>query len=218
MKHCTYPPLAPTTAIGWKLPGPEHLRRPAGTLTGVSRPVAPHRPALRRDQVDRIGEPASPAFRRLGELARRTFNKFEGLGREVGKFGTVGAVCYLVDITIFNILRVALGEPIVPKIISTLIATTLAFLGNRFWTWRRRTRSGLAREYPLFFGVNLVGLGIGVACLWITHNWLGSYWPVLTTRLADNISGNVVGMGLATLFRFWAYRRFVFRAATVSEP
>jgi putative flippase GtrA len=168
--------------------------------------------------ADRQGVPASRAARHLGEPARRTFRRFEGLAREVGKFGTVGAVCYLVDITIFNILRLTLGEPIVPKIISTVIATTLAFLGNRFWTWRHRSRSGLAREYPLFFGVNLVGLGIGVACLWITHNWLGSYWPVLTTSLADNISGNVVGMGLATLFRFWAYRRFVFRAVTVSEP
>ena len=52
-----------------------------------------------------------------------------------------------------------------------------------------------------------------LGCLWVTHSWLGSYWPVLTSRLADNISGNIIGIGLATLFRFWAYRRFVFRQA-----
>jgi len=150
---------------------------------------------------------------RPGGPASRAFKNFEGILRELGKFGTVGAVCYLVDITIFNILRLVMDEPIVPKITSTIIATTLAFVGNRFWTWRDRTRSGLAREYPLFFGVNLVGLAIGVACLWISHNWLGTYWPVLTTRLADNISANVIGMALASLFRFWAYRRFVFRVA-----
>ncbi|MGZ4722528.1 MAG: GtrA family protein, partial [Oryzihumus sp.] len=28
--------------------------------------------------------------------------------------------------------------------------------------------------------------------------------------LADNISANGVGLVLGTLFRFWAYRRFVF--------
>ena len=30
-----------------------------------------------------------------------------------------------------------------------------------------------------------------------------------TSRLADNIA-TVVGIGLGTLFRFWAYRRWVF--------
>ena len=154
----------------------------------------------------------------LGTLVHGLVRRSEGLAREVGKFGAVGAACYLVDLTIFNVLRYVLGEPIAPKIISTVIAASLAFVGNRFWTWRDRTRSGLAREYPLFFLVNLVGLGIGVACLWVSHNWLGSYWSALTTGLADNISGNVVGVGLASLFRFWAYRRFVFRPAPVLEP
>jgi putative flippase GtrA len=31
--------------------------------------------------------------------------------------------------------------------------------------------------------------------------------------LDDNISANVVGVALGTLFRFWSYRRFVFAAA-----
>ncbi len=153
----------------------------------------------------------------IAEGLRALRARFESLLHEIGKFGVVGSVCYAVDIAIFNLLLAVYDEPIMPKIISTVIATTFAFIGNRFWTWRHRSRSGLHREYPLFFGVNLVGLGIGVACLWLTHTWLGAYWPVLTTKLADNISGNVVGVGLASLFRFWAYRRFVFRAAPVTE-
>ena len=152
------------------------------------------------------------------DLVRGLAERFAGLIRELGKFGVVGAVCYGIDIALFNLFLAVLHEPITPKVISTVIAATVAFVGNRFWTWRHRERSGLAREYPLFFGVNLVGLGIGVACLWATHNWLGSYWPVLTTAVADNISGNVIGVGLASLFRFWAYRRFVFRPpATAPE-
>jgi putative flippase GtrA len=158
-----------------------------------------------------------PAPLRRAPLPRGLIDNVGSLARELGKFGVVGGSCYLVDISIFNLLRVALGEPIVPKIVSTVIATTLAFLGNRFWTWRDRGRSGLTREYPLFFGVNLIGLGIGLACLSISHHWLSSYWPVLTSNVADNISANVIGVGLATLFRFWAYRRFVFRAAPVPE-
>ena len=144
-------------------------------------------------------------------LLRALRERFDQLIRELGKFGVVGAICYGIDVAIFNIVLAMTGEPIPATVVSTVIAATIAFVGNRFWTWRDRERSGLRREYALYFGINLVGLMIGVACLWISHDWLGSYWPVLTTPLADNISGKVIGVGLASLFRFWAYRKFVFR-------
>jgi putative flippase GtrA len=153
--------------------------------------------------------------RPLTVVVRRARERFAALVRELGKFGTVGAFCYLVDITVFNLVRAQTGNPVLATVVSTIIATTIAFVGNRFWTWRDRDRSGLTREYVLYFTVNLVGLGIGVACLAISHYWLGAIWPVFTTALADNISGKVIGVGLASLFRFWAYRRYVFRSATV---
>lgn len=161
-----------------------------------------------------MNPPAAAEERRTAAgVLRALVTRFEGLLRELGKFGVVGAVCYVIDVATFNVLLGSTHEPLVPKTISTVVAGTAAFVGNRFWTWRHRERSGLHREYPLFFAVNAAGLGISLGCLWVTHNWLGSYWPVLTSRLADNISGNIIGIGLASLFRFWAYRRFVFRAA-----
>lgn len=155
--------------------------------------------------------PATAARPVIGWLPPALHERAERLLRELGKFGVVGAFCYALDVAIFNIVRALTGQPILATTVSTAIATTVAFAGNRFWTWRDRGRSGLTREYVLYFGVNLVGLGIGIACLWISNVWLGSYWPVFTTALADNISGKVIGVGLASLFRFWAYRRFVFR-------
>jgi putative flippase GtrA len=164
--------------------------------------------------LTRVNSPSIAQERRgLPSLVRALMVRFEGLLRELGKFGTVGAICYVIDIGLFNLLRGVMGEPIMPKIISTVVAATAAFVGNRFWTWRDRERSGLHREYLLYFGVNLVGLLISVGCLWISHNWLGTYWPVMTSQLADNVSGNIIGVGLASLFRFWAYRRYVFREA-----
>jgi putative flippase GtrA len=141
------------------------------------------------------------------------YGRFRGLIHEVGKFGVVGAFAYLVDFTVFNLVLYATDEPIRAKIISTVVATTTAFIGNRFWTWRHAERKGLTREYSLYFLFNLVGLAIGLACLVISHTWLGAAWPFFRSALADNLSANVVGVGLATLFRFWAYRRFVFRIA-----
>jgi putative flippase GtrA len=145
-------------------------------------------------------------------VVARLRERFGHLVKEFGKFGTVGGVAFLVDLLIFNVLISGAGTPpLIAKTVSTVIAASLAFVGNRFWTWRHRERSGLRREYLLYFFFNAVGLGIGLACLGISHYGLGSLWPrVFQTTLADNLSGQFVGTAAGTLFRFWSYRRFVF--------
>lgn len=142
--------------------------------------------------------------------------RFEHLFHELAKFGVVGAVAYVVDVVVFNVLRSGALEdkPLTAKIVSTVLATTVAFIGNRQWTFRHRQRTNMRREYVLFFVLNAVGLAIALSCLAISHYVLG-----FTSPLADNISANVVGMAFGTLFRFWSYRRFVFTApALPPEP
>lgn len=130
---------------------------------------------------------------------------------EVGKFGVVGAICYVIDVGIFWLCRETADMGWLPAlVISTVIATTCAFIGNRFWTWRDRQRTALHREYGLYFFFNVVGLVIGAVVLFVSHDLLGSLWPALRTSLADTISGKVIGVGLASVFRFWAYRKYVF--------
>ena len=133
--------------------------------------------------------------------------------REIAKFGVVGLLALVVDIGLFNILRFAGGEgplydkPISAKVISVAVATTVAYIGNRYWTFRHRGRTNMGREYLLFFLLNGVAMLIAVACLWFTHYALG-----LDSPLMDNISANVIGLGLGTIFRFWSYRKWVFPA------
>lgn len=142
------------------------------------------------------------------------------LVRELMKFGVVGSVALVVDVGVFNALLYAGaggsgpldGHPLTAKTIATTLATTVAYAGNRIWTFRHRSRSGLRREYLLFFVLNGVGLGIALSCLAFSHYVLG-----LQSQLADNIAANVVGLGLGTAFRFWSYRRFVFLAQTDEE-
>jgi putative flippase GtrA len=150
---------------------------------------------------------------------RRLRDRLIALVRELSKFGTVGGVAFLVDVAIFNVLLQAGSETLAAKTGSTVVATTVAFLGHRFWTWRHREHHHMARQYTTFFVLNAVGLAIGLACLAVTHYGLGQIWPALQSPLADNISGQLVGTALGTLFRFWSYKRFVFRAtAAVPQP
>jgi putative flippase GtrA len=147
-------------------------------------------------------------------VLRRLYDRFSHLIHELGKFGLVGSVALVIDVIIFNLLRQAGVESLTSATISMAIAATVAFIGNRFWTWRDRERSGLRREYSLYFVFNAVGLLIALICLAISTYGLGSIWPAFTTPLAENISKQIVGGALGTTFRFWSYRNIVFRTAS----
>lgn len=141
----------------------------------------------------------------------RLKNLVAELRKELGKFGVIGFVAFLIDLVIFNFLRFAGGEgvlydkPLTAKAISVLVATTFAFAGNRHWTFKDRSRSTLRRQYTLFFVFNVIGMLIALTCLWLSHYVLG-----FESALADNISANVFGLVLGTMFRFWGYHNWVF--------
>jgi putative flippase GtrA len=143
---------------------------------------------------------------------RRLYDRFAHLLHELGKFGTVGAVAFMIDLTVFNVLNYRMGvESLLSATASMALGASAAFVGNRFWTWKDRERSGLRREYVLYFFFNAVGLLIALACLAISTYGLGSVWPAFATPLAENISKMIVGGALGTIFRFWMYRTVVFR-------
>jgi len=93
------------------------------------------------------------------------------------------------------------------SVIATVVTTTLAYFANRYWTYRHHTRTALRREYGLFFGFNLVGMIIQSGTVTI-----GKYGFGLTERHDELaiLAVTTVGIGIATIFRFWAYRTFVF--------
>jgi len=163
------------------------------------------------------GEPGSVGHVGETNMLRRLYLRFQHILHELGKFGVVGAIAYLVDTGIYTLLLLLGMETLFAKVIATAIAASLAFLGNRFWTWRHRPRSSLTKEYLLYFGLNAAGLGIQLGVLGITHYGLGSVWPIFTTVLADLIFGQILGNAIATVFRFWAYRRFVFVARVTAH-
>ena len=130
---------------------------------------------------------------------------------QFAKFGVVGAVGFVVDVGLFNLLSYVGTEPLLAdrpltaKVVSTILATVVAWLGNRYWTFRHTRRAEVGREFALYAVICVIGLGISLAVLWVSHYLLG-----FTSALADNVAANVIGLGAAMVFRFWASQRFVF--------
>lgn len=151
------------------------------------------------DQIRQVG-------RRL-DLTRALGSGFQLLAR----FGVIGLLAFVVDVGLFNLARHGLElGPLTSKTLSVAAATTFAFLGNKAWTFsERESHHGATTAYVLFFAFNGIALLISLGCLYVSTYVLG-----LDSPLAENISSNVVGLGLGTLFRFWAYQRWVFPTST----
>ncbi|MGV8857755.1 GtrA family protein [Rhodoglobus sp.] len=128
------------------------------------------------------------------------------------RFGVVGLGGLVIDVAVFNLLRLTILSPdvlhegpVIAKVISTTLAIGANWVGNRRWTFATAGRTGAAREGVEFALVSVAGMAIGVLCLWVSHYVLG-----YTSLLADNISTNVVGLALGAFFRFALYRLWVF--------
>jgi putative flippase GtrA len=144
---------------------------------------------------------------RPGALLRRAVTVLGD--HEVAAFLLVGGAGYVVDVVTFNLVGfagpLASLHPVVARTVAVLAAMTVTYLGNRSLTWRRCTGERRRREISLFVLFNAIGFAISAAMLVLSHDVLG-----LTSRLADNVSANVIGVGLGTVFRFVTYRSFVF--------
>ncbi|HEY9521690.1 MAG TPA: GtrA family protein [Thermopolyspora sp.] len=139
------------------------------------------------------------------QLLRLAYERFAVLLHELAKFGMVGALAFVIDLGGTNLMRYGVGlGALTSKVLATIIAATFSYLANRYWTWRHREQSGMAREYFLFFVLNGIGLLISLLIIGFVE-----YTLRLQSPLAYNIS-IILGNGLGTLFRFWSYKKWVF--------
>jgi putative flippase GtrA len=138
----------------------------------------------------------------------RTAARYRDLIHEGARFCVVGAGGVVVTDGGANLLRAVAGMSwLNASVLATVAAIAFTYAGSRYWTFRHRSRTGVPRESLLFFGLAGVGLLIQLGCLGFTVHVLGD-----SGRLAFN-AGLFIGIVLATGFRFWAYRRWVWRAA-----
>lgn len=140
---------------------------------------------------------------------------FSLLWREVAKFGAVGGVAFIIDsgINLWLITGPMHGSNVKAKVIAGAVATMFSWVANRYWTFRHRRRASVTRELVLFLIMNGIGLFIAAACVWFTN-----YVLERTDTTSIFVAGNVVGLVLGTIFRFFAYRFWVFTEELDTDP
>ncbi|MBQ1052940.1 GtrA family protein [Micromonospora sp. C51] len=146
-------------------------------------------------------------------LVRLLPERWQKFIHEALKFGLVGGINTVINYAVFNALAltVFVDGQLKATVVATIVATITSYLMNRHWTYRDRPKSAMQREYALFFLFNGAGLLIELGVLAAAKYGLG-----VTGLLALNIA-KTGGVVLATLFRFWSYRTFVFQPAAPVE-
>lgn len=136
------------------------------------------------------------------------------LTSEVAKFLAVGGVATLVSLLIFNglvhgVLWHSPGPmhqmPLTSFVLANLVGMVVSYRGSRSWAFRHREVVGAAGGRVAFLVINTVTMGIPLLFLATSR-----YLLDLDNVLADNVAANVIGLGLGTAARFWAFRRYVF--------
>jgi putative flippase GtrA len=156
-------------------------------------------------RVDTVVPRSIRCMSALAGFISRLRRSWRLLLKELGAFGVVGGVCLMIDLGVFQLLYANTGTgPLLAKLASTVVATTVAYFAQRHWAFGHRARTGLRREYTLFFVVNGVTLLLGLLIVAVVHGPLG-YHDALVLQLA-----NIGSIGLGTVIRYVCYRKWVF--------
>lgn len=152
----------------------------------------------------------------LDSVTLRARDAIKGIWREAAKFGVIGALAFVIDNGGYNLLVFGLPggaeggvmrtAPVQASVTATTAAALFSWVGNRYWTYRDQHGKKVTHELVLFLVANGVGLAITAGTVFVSRQLLG-----LDSALSDN-TARILGWILATLFRFYTYRRYVFIA------
>jgi putative flippase GtrA len=151
------------------------------------------------------------ALSRFPEPVQFLLNKH----RELIRFALVGGTTCLIDNGIWYALKLTVlsDKVVTAKAIGVLVAIIVSYVLSREWSFHTRGGRERHHEAALFFLVSGIGVAINLLPLTISRHVLGFQTPhvsALVEEIADFASGSVIGMLLATGFKFWATRKWVF--------
>ena len=142
----------------------------------------------------------------LPEPVRFLINKH----RELIRFAVVGGTTFVIDNGVWYALKLTVlqDKVVTAKAIAVLVAVISSYVLSREWSFHTRGGRERSHEAALFFLVSGIGIGVNLLPLYVSRHVFD-----LHSEVADFVAGSVIGMLLATGFKYWAMRKFVFPQA-----
>jgi putative flippase GtrA len=140
----------------------------------------------------------------LSSLREHVRTSWRILLKEITAFGVIGLAALVIDLSLYNVL--APQGWLKAKCVSTIAATVFAYFGNRHLSFSHRARTSIGRETSFFFGINMIALLFAELIIGLFAYPLNQRNDHFVMNLV-----NLVTIGIGTIFRFWAYKRFVFQ-------
>ncbi|MEV4560568.1 GtrA family protein [Kitasatospora sp. NPDC049285] len=133
--------------------------------------------------------------------------RMRGLSTEALGFALIGATGVVVNFGLFWFLTNGFGlASLRSNVAATLVAIATNYLGYRYWLYKDRDAASRKREITLFLLFSGIGMLIETGTLGFTQYVLGLDSPF------EKLGGKVLGLVVATVFRFVSYRTWVFKA------
>ncbi|CAM3621171.1 GtrA family protein [Kibdelosporangium persicum] len=153
-------------------------------------------------------------FKHLPEPVRKLMLKH----RELLRFAVVGGICFLAT-NVFNYtlkLTILNEHPVTALAVAVILATILSYVLNREWSFHTRGGRERHHEAALFFLISGIGVALNSAPLFVSRYVFDLMVPnvsLVTQEVADFASGMILGTLLAMVFRWWAFKKWVFPEA-----
>lgn len=149
----------------------------------------------------------------LGRL--RAFLRSEH-GRRLIKFGTVSVIstCVTQLVLFLTYDVVSLASAMECNVIATATATVPAYWLNRTWTWGKRGKSDLWREFVPFWGISFLGLVLSTIAVGLAAHNASAISSSHLVRRAFISFANLFTYGLIWVGRYFVFNKFLFGHST----
>jgi putative flippase GtrA len=143
--------------------------------------------------------------------------------RELLRFAVVGAICFVTTTAVNYALKLTIlnAHPVTALAVAVIIATIVSYVLNREWSFHTRGGRERHHEAALFFLISGIGVGLNALPLYVSRYFLHLTVPnvsLLTQEVADFASGMILGTMIAMVFRWWAFKKWVFPEANARTP
>lgn len=126
------------------------------------------------------------------------------------KFSAVGAINFLIDFSILNLLSFATGinkgiAAAFLGVVSFLIANINSYFLNKKWTFRKNSKSS---NYKTFIAISILGVAINISIIYVFTTFISQLY--FSDIIWLNVS-KIIATGFVMFFNYFGYKKFVFR-------